>query len=94
MSEEEKIVQALIEKFTLTPELAVVKRPRRINVTVDPAIFRSVLDYLINQQGLNGLSTITGMDAGENFEIIYHLSKNGRRKQINGRSMLLPKKSM
>jgi len=75
--EEEKIVPALITKFGLAPEQTAVKRARRIFVTVDQAIFRSALEYLIKEFGFNGLSTITGMDSGDNFEIIYHLSKNG-----------------
>jgi Ni,Fe-hydrogenase III component G len=75
--DEEKIIQVLTEKLGSLPEQAMLKRPRRISVVVPLDKLRSALQLLVEQQGFNGLSTITGMDAGDNFEIIYHLSREG-----------------
>jgi Ni,Fe-hydrogenase III component G len=48
--------------------------PRRIQVTVRREQLLAVLAYLKEQFGFAHLGTISGIDLGENFELIYHLS--------------------
>ncbi len=77
MSEEERILKAISEKFGLTPEQATIKRSRRINATIDLNQLRPALELLAKELGFDALATITGLDSGDNFEIIYHLTQKG-----------------
>lgn len=75
--EEEKILKAISEKFGLTAEQAAVKRARRINATIELNQLRPALELLVKELGFDALATITGMDSGDNIEIIYHLTRQG-----------------
>jgi membrane-bound hydrogenase subunit beta len=48
-------------------------RPRRVFVSVGVADLKPVMKWLKNDLGFYHLSTITGLDSGENFEVLYHL---------------------
>jgi Ni,Fe-hydrogenase III component G len=48
--------------------------PRRIQVKVSREQLNAVLAYLKEQFGYTHLGTISGVDLGENFEVVYHLS--------------------
>jgi Ni,Fe-hydrogenase III component G len=48
--------------------------PRRIQVKVGREHLNAVLTYLKEQFGYTHLGTISGVDLGENFEVVYHLS--------------------
>lgn len=48
--------------------------PRRIQLKVQPGQLPAVLARLKQSLGLVHLGTISGVDLGENFEVIYHLS--------------------
>jgi Ni,Fe-hydrogenase III component G len=48
--------------------------PRRINLKVDRQHLLSVLGYLKEQFRMAHLATISGVDLGDFFEVIYHLS--------------------
>ena len=55
---------------------AATAAPRRINVKVEREQLLSVLTYLKDQFDFTHLATISGVDLGENFEVIYHLSND------------------
>jgi NADH:ubiquinone oxidoreductase subunit C len=48
---------------------------RRIFLTVDRAKIASVLTALRDRLGITYVSTISGLDAGDAFEILYHLAE-------------------
>jgi membrane-bound hydrogenase subunit beta len=50
--------------------------PRRINVRVAAEHLLSVMAYLRDQFRFAHLATISGVDLGESFEVIYHLSND------------------
>ena len=51
-----------------------VRRPRRIFVTVDRADLVTVISYLQSSQGMTHISLITGRDIGPDLEALYHLN--------------------
>src|SRR5512135_2701951 len=53
---------------------AALAAPRRINVKVGRERLNEVLTYLKEQFAFRHLGTISGVDLGENFEVVYHLS--------------------
>ena len=53
---------------------AALTAPRRIQVKVRPEQLNPLLAYLKQTFALTHLGTISGVDLGENFEVIYHLS--------------------
>jgi Ni,Fe-hydrogenase III component G len=50
--------------------------PRRINVKVDRKQLLAVLRYLKDQFAFTHLATISGVDLGESFEVLYHLASS------------------
>lgn len=55
---------------------ATLAAPRRINVKVGREHLNAVLSYLKGQLGFTHLGTISGVDLGDHFEVIYHLSSD------------------
>ncbi|MCU0236084.1 MAG: NADH-quinone oxidoreductase subunit C [Acidobacteria bacterium] len=55
---------------------AAAAAPRRINLKVDRQHLLGVLAYLKEQFNMAHLATISGVDLGESFEVIYHLSND------------------
>jgi len=73
---EEDIVRQLTERFDAVT--VTVQRARRIWLEAPREGFLDVLRYLSEELGFFYLSTVTGMDMGEDFQLIYHLShENG-----------------
>ena len=77
MNTEEKIQQELIAKFSYLDGKVKVQRARRIFVEVEQEKFFEVFEYLIKDAEFLHLCTITGLDEGAKFGIIYHLSGLG-----------------
>jgi Ni,Fe-hydrogenase III component G len=48
--------------------------PRRIFATVAPSDFLDCLRHLRDRYGFTHVSTVSGVDAGDSFEVIYHLA--------------------
>jgi len=78
MTEEKKIKQELEEKFSYLKDAIVIKRYRRVFVNVSLEKFDEVFAYAARQMHFEALSTITGMDNGESFTVMYHLNRQGR----------------
>lgn len=70
---EEELLEEL--KAALGPQLeeAYLKRPRRIHIRVKPGAHRKAVEYMRDNWNLWHVSTITGVDLGENIEVIFHL---------------------
>ena len=72
--------EAIIEKINAElkdkVQEAVAAAPRRINVKVEPKHLLAVLACLKDRFRMAHLATITGVDLGEFFEVIYHLSND------------------
>ena len=66
-----------------------IQRERRIFVKVIREAFKEAVKNLVNELGFKHLSTITGVDLGENLEIIYHLSNGSIELSLK---VNLPKK--
>ena len=69
---EENIVRLLTERFdTITVE---AKRERRLWLESGREGFLDVLAFLNDELGFSFLSTITGLDLGEEYQLIYHIA--------------------
>ena len=80
---EEDILRLLTERFkgiTVT-----IQRERRIWLTSPREGFIDVLTYIHDELGFDNLCTISGVDAGEEFQLIYHLAYEGGAVVINAR---------
>jgi NADH:ubiquinone oxidoreductase subunit C len=49
-----------------------VQRARRVYVKVKPGAHRKAIQYMKDNWGLYHLTTMSGADLGENFEVIFH----------------------
>jgi NADH:ubiquinone oxidoreductase subunit C len=78
MNEEEKIKQELEEKFAYLKDAVIIKRKGRIFTELALEKFDEVFDYAVKQMRFSALSAITGMDKGDGFAVIYHLSREGK----------------
>lgn len=71
---EEKIVQELVNKFKFLENRIKVQRPRRVWADVDMNNFYGVFVFTAKEMYFPHLLTITGLDEGDKFGIIYHLA--------------------
>jgi NADH-quinone oxidoreductase subunit C len=73
-------VEAIIQKINTEIKDKVqevsLAAPLRINIKVDRGQLLFVLQYLKEQFGFTHLATITGLDLGESFEVLYHMASN------------------
>ncbi len=73
--EERRIRQELIDKFPRLESAVTVQRERRIFVDAGIEGFSEVFEYAVRSMGFSILVTITGIDEGDSFSVIYHLSR-------------------
>ena len=64
-----KLTERFGDKVTVT-----IVRPRRIFVAVARDNIKPVLQWLKDELGYYHISTVTGLDSGENFEVLYHVT--------------------
>jgi Ni,Fe-hydrogenase III component G len=74
-NKEEDIKNGLVAKFKSLDGSVRVQRARRVYADVDYAKFRTVFEYAVNKLGFTLLCTMSGLDDGENFSFIYHLTR-------------------
>lgn len=74
MTEEEKIQQEFLKKFSFLENRIKIQRQRRIAVEASLDNFPEVFDCAVKSLGFSILSAITGLDEGDNFSFIYHLA--------------------
>jgi len=77
MTEEEKIKQDLTDKFNYLQDKVSIKRARRLFLEVSIDKFMEVFDHAVIGSGFSMLVTITGIDEGDKFGLIYHLASEG-----------------
>ncbi|HAM38982.1 MAG TPA: proton-conducting membrane transporter [Elusimicrobia bacterium] len=75
MIKEEEIKQEIIKNFSYLDGKIRVQRVRRIFVDVPYENFDEVFKHLIKNTGFEMLCTITGLDEGATFGLIYHLAR-------------------
>lgn len=75
MTEEENLKQGLMDKFGYLQDKVTIKRARRIFLDVSMDKFPEVFDHAVRKMNFSMLSTITGIDQGDMFGLIYHLVK-------------------
>jgi membrane-bound hydrogenase subunit beta len=76
MSVEDKVLQELLKGFPFLENKARIQRQRRIFVDLAEEKFFEVFDYCVKQLNFSILSAITGLDEGEVFGFIYHISRD------------------
>jgi NADH:ubiquinone oxidoreductase subunit C len=76
--EETEIVRKIKDAMGENILEAKIPHPRRISVHVHKNAFKKIIRYLAQKADFTHISTITGIDIGEEIEVIYHLSHNGR----------------
>jgi membrane-bound hydrogenase subunit beta len=76
MEQANDIVARLEERFTALAGEANVPSDRRIFCSVPLDSLMDILRYCNDELGFTQLSTITGLDNGEAFEFLYHISRD------------------
>jgi Ni,Fe-hydrogenase III component G len=74
---EEAIKQKLEDRFDFMRDKCAVRRERRLWAEAPGDKLAEVAAYLKNELGFDSLCTITALDSGENYEMIYHLANGG-----------------
>ncbi|MFA5139902.1 MAG: NADH-quinone oxidoreductase subunit C [Elusimicrobiota bacterium] len=69
---EEGIKKGLEERFGAAVSNVVIPRPRRMFADVPREKLLEVLSHIKDKMGFTHLSTITGLDAGDHLEALYH----------------------
>lgn len=72
----EAIIQKINSEIKDKVQEVSLAAPLRINVKVAREQLLAVLQYLKDQLGFTHLATISGVDLGEQFEVIYHMSSS------------------
>jgi len=72
---EEEVVEELRRRLGNKIREAIVQRERRIFIVVDREHYKEVVTALVSM-GFDFLSAITGVDAGDHFEVIAHLGRS------------------
>jgi len=72
---EERIQKDLIAKFAFLDGKVRVQRERRIWAEVGYSDFRPLLEFAVKDLDFVFLCTMSGLDDGENFSFIYHLTR-------------------
>lgn len=71
---EEAIVGILTERFEFLKEKCNIARVRRIFAEAPREVIHEVVRFIRDELLFGSLGTITGLDAGEAYQLIYHLS--------------------
>jgi|AGTN01.1.fsa_nt_gi NADH:ubiquinone oxidoreductase 27 kD subunit len=74
---EQEIVNKLADRFAYLQDWCRVTRPHRIFAEVPRQNALRVIAYAKEALHFGSLCTITGLDTGENFQLIYHLANSG-----------------
>jgi Ni,Fe-hydrogenase III component G len=76
LEKENLVLNALAFKFDCLSGKGVLPAQRRIFLDVPEDVFPDVVRYACTELKFVQLCTITGLDAGENFEFIYHIASD------------------
>jgi len=92
LSREEQIIDDLKRYLGDKIIKAEKVRARRVNVEVPLGAHRDVIKFLKERYDIRHIVTITGVDLGEDIELIYHLAPDNRTWLLNVRTKV-PKKN-
>ena len=73
---EESIVKSLTERFKSLEGKCEITRARRIFVSAPREEITAIADFLKNGLKFGWLCTITGLDAGDDYQLIYHIAND------------------
>ena len=76
MTEEEKIKDELIKKFSYLEKEITIPRVRRIFLNVELANFEEIFLFVLKELKFTHLVSITGFDEQDKLGFMYHLSKD------------------
>jgi membrane-bound hydrogenase subunit beta len=76
LEREEDIVKSLTGKFAYLQDKCKVTRVRRIFAEAPRENILELIDYIKNTLKFGSLCTITGLDAGEDYQVIYHIAND------------------
>jgi membrane-bound hydrogenase subunit beta len=76
MNTEEKIIQVLESRYAYLKGSIRFARPRRLFLDVNLDKLFEVLEFLLKDLEFKQLCTITGLDEGSKFAIMYHFAQN------------------
>ena len=71
---EESILNSLTTHFDFLREKGKVTRERRIFIDVPREKIKEFADFVKNKLGFTWLTTITGLEAGDSYQMIYHFA--------------------
>lgn len=74
---EEAIRQRLIEQFDFMAEKCAINRERRLTAETPRERLLEVAAFLRDELGFGSLCTITALDSGDSYEMIYHFANSG-----------------
>jgi len=69
---EQELVTDLKQRFNGKVTETLIQRPRRVFITITSDALTEIMSY-VTQKGYRHVSTITGLDLGQNLGVIYHL---------------------
>lgn len=75
MANEERIAEQLVIDFPFLSDSVKTQRPRRMYVVCPFENFEAVFGSLVENMQFSMLSTMTGLDEGENLSVYYHLCR-------------------
>lgn len=75
MTAEETVVKELVEKFPFFAEKIRTQRARRLWADVPAEQFEAVAHHLFEKMGFTMLCSITGLDEGATFGLLYHFGQ-------------------
>lgn len=76
MEDHKRLIRELVEFLGAKNVLEwKIPRERRIFITIKKEKLRDAVSYLKDHEGLTHITTITGVDAGDGIEVLYHLTK-------------------
>jgi len=74
MELEQKVLDQIKARFAAVKTEEASLSVRRIFLSVPEELFIDVLSFCAGELGFSQLCTITGLDAGDSFEFIYHIA--------------------
>lgn len=76
LEREEEIVESLTGRFAFLQDKCKVTRIRRIFAEAPRENILELTDFIKNTLKFGSLCTITGLDVGEDFQVIYHFAND------------------
>lgn len=76
MTSEESLIQKLVGIFKYLEGKCTVSRQKRINIEASGDCLLEILEYLSSKLSFSMLCIITGLDLGDEIQLLYHLAND------------------